>query len=130
MHISELSWHRIDHPREVVKLGDEVEVYVLGVDQESGRISLSRKKLLPNPWDTVAQRYNQNQLIEGKVTRILDYGAFAEIEPGVEGLLHVSQLSRNPVEDPRAVVKEGEVHLLHPASRVKIASEPSRAGCS
>ena len=116
VHISELSWHRIDHPREVVKLGDEVEVYVLGVDQESGRISLSRKKLLPNPWDTVAQRYNQNQLIEGRVTRILDYGAFAEIEPGVEGLLHVSQLSRNPVEDPRAVVKEGEVHLLRVVS--------------
>jgi small subunit ribosomal protein S1 len=116
VHISELSWHRIDHPREVVKLGDEVEVYVLGVDQESGRISLSRKKLMPNPWDTVAQRYNQNQLIEGKITRILDYGAFAEIEPGVEGLLHVSQLSRNPVEDPRAVVQEGEVHLLRVVS--------------
>ncbi len=116
VHISELSWHRIDHPREVVKLGDEVEVYVLGVDQESGRISLSRKKLLPNPWDTVAQRYAQNQLIEGKVTRILDYGAFAEIEPGVEGLLHVSQLSRNPVEDPHSVVKEGEVHLLRVVS--------------
>ena len=116
VHISELSWHRIDHPREVVKLGDEIEVYVLGVDQESGRISLSRKKLLPNPWDTVAQRYVQNQLVEGKVTRILDYGAFAEIEPGVEGLLHVSQLSRNPVEDPRAVVQEGEVHLLRVVS--------------
>ena len=127
VHISELSWHRIDHPREVVKLGDEVEVYVLGVDQESGRISLSRKKLLPNPWDTVAQRYNQNQLIEGKVTRILDYGAFAEIEPGVEGLLHVSQLSRNPVEDPRAVVKEGEVHLLR---IVSIDQKRQRIGLS
>lgn len=116
VHISELSWHRIDHPREVVKLGDEVQVIVLGVDQETGRISLSRKKLLPNPWDTVAQRYVQNQLVEGKITRILDYGAFAEIEPGVEGLLHISQLSRNPVEDPRAVVKEGEVHLLRVVS--------------
>ena len=127
VHISELSWHRIDHPREVVKLGDEVEVYVLGVDQESGRISLSRKKLLPNPWDTVAQRYAQNQLIEGKVTRILDYGAFAEIEPGVEGLLHVSQLSRNPVEDPRSVVKEGEVHLLR---IVSIDQKRQRIGLS
>jgi small subunit ribosomal protein S1 len=116
VHISELSWHRIDHPREVVKLGDEVEVQVLGVDQETGRISLSRKKLLPNPWDTVAERYVQNELVEGKITRILDYGAFAEIEPGVEGLLHVSQLSRNPVEDPRAVVSEGEVHLLRVVS--------------
>lgn len=127
VHISELSWHRIDHPREVVKLGDEVEVYVLGVDQESGRISLSRKKLLPNPWDTVAQRYAQNQLIEGKVTRILDYGAFAEIEPGVEGLLHVSQLSRNPVEDPHSVVKEGEVHLLR---IVSIDQKRQRIGLS
>jgi ribosomal protein S1 len=116
VHISELSWHRIDHPREVVRLGDEIEVYVLGVDQESGRISLSRKKLLENPWDTVADRYVQNQLVEGKITRILDYGAFAEIEPGVEGLLHVSQLSRNTVEDPRSVVKEGEVHLLRVVS--------------
>ena len=127
VHISELSWHRIDHPREVVKLGDEVEVYVLGVDQESGRISLSRKKLLPNPWDTVAQRYVQNQLVEGKITRILDYGAFAEIEPGVEGLLHVSQLSRNPVEDPRAVVQEGEVHLLRVVS---IDQKRQRVGLS
>jgi small subunit ribosomal protein S1 len=116
VHISELSWHRVDHPREVVKLGDEVEVQVLGVDQETGRISLSRKKLLPNPWDTVSERYVQNELVEGKITRILDYGAFAEIEPGVEGLLHVSQLSRNPVEDPRAVVAEGEVHLLRVVS--------------
>ena len=127
VHISELSWHRIDHPREVVKLGDEVEVYVLGVVQESGRISLSRKKLLPNPWDTVAQRYVQNQLVEGKITRILDYGAFAEIEPGVEGLLHVSQLSRNPVEDPRAVVQEGEVHLLRVVS---IDQKRQRVGLS
>ena len=116
VHISELSWHRIEHPREVVRLGDEIEVYVLGVDQESGRISLSRKKLLENPWDTVAERYVQNQLVEGKITRILDYGAFAEIEPGVEGLLHVSQLSRNTVEDPRSVVNEGEVHLLRVVS--------------
>ncbi len=127
VHISELSWHRIDHPREVVKLGDEIEVYVLGVDQETGRISLSRKKLLPNPWDTVAQRYTQNELIEGKITRILDYGAFAEIEPGVEGLLHVSQLSRNPVEDPRTVVKEGEVHLLR---IVSIDQKRQRIGLS
>jgi len=127
VHISELSWHRIDHPREVVKLGDEIEVYVLGVDQESGRISLSRKKLLPNPWDSVAQRYAQNQLVEGKITRILDYGAFAEIEPGVEGLLHVSQLSRNPVEDPRAVVHEGENHLLR---IVSIDQKRQRIGLS
>lgn len=116
VHISELTWHRINHPREAVKVGDEVEVIVLGINEETQRISLSRKKLLPNPWDTVSERYVINQLVEGKVTRILDYGAFAEIEPGIEGLLHLSQLSRGPVEDPRAVVKEGEVHLLRVVS--------------
>lgn len=112
IHISELSWHRIDHPREVFKRGDEIEVYVLGIDQETGRISLSRKKLMENPWDTVSERYAINDLVEGRITRILDYGAFAEIEPGIEGLLHVSQLSRSPVEDPRTMVNEGELHLL------------------
>lgn len=112
VHISELSWHRIDHPREVVRVGDEIEVYVLGIDREKQRISLSRKKLLANPWDSVDERYEVNQLVEGKITRIMDYGAFAEIEPGIEGLLHVSQLSRATVDNPNAVVNEGETHLL------------------
>ncbi len=112
VHISELSWHRIDHPREVVRVGDEIEVYVLGIDREKQRISLSRKKLLPNPWDSVDERYEVNQLVEGTITRIMDYGAFAEIEPGIEGLLHVSQLSRATVDNPSAVVNEGETHLL------------------
>lgn len=95
VHISELAWHRIDHPREVVKVGDEIEVVVLKLDRAEQRISLSRKQVMANPWDSVEQRYQLNQLVEGKVTRILDYGAFAEIEPGIEGLLHVSQLSRD-----------------------------------
>ena len=113
IHISELAWHRVDHPREVLKVGDEVEVYVLKVDKEAQRISLSRKKLLANPWDSVEERYKQNQLVEGTITRLVDYGAFAEIEPGVEGLLHVSQLSRGAnIENPAEVVQEGETHLL------------------
>lgn len=113
IHISELAWHRVDHPREVLKVGDEVEVYVLKVDKEAQRISLSRKKLLANPWDSVEERYKQNQLVEGTITRLVDYGAFAEIEPGVEGLLHVSQLSRGAnIENPSEVVQEGETHLL------------------
>lgn len=127
VHISELSWHRISHPREVVKVGDEIEVYVLGINQETQRISLSRKKLLENPWTTVSQRYAVNQLVEGRITRILDYGAFAEIEPGIEGLLHLSQLSRGTVEDPRAVVKEGELHLLR---IVSIDQKRQRIGLS
>ena len=127
VHISELAWYRIDHPREVVKVGDEIEVYVLNINTESQRISLSRKRLLENPWTTVEQRYENNQLVEGKITRIVDYGAFAEIEPGVEGLLHLSQLSRSQVENAREVVNEGETHLLRVVS---IDSQRQRIGLS
>ncbi|MCI0395369.1 MAG: S1 RNA-binding domain-containing protein [Chloroflexi bacterium] len=127
IHISELAWHRVDHPREVVKVGDEIEVYVLGLDKEAQRIALSRKKLLPNPWDLAMQKYAVNDLVEGKITRIVDYGAFVEIEPGVEGLLHLSQLSAGSVQDPREVIKEGETHLLR---IVSISRERQRIGLS
>ncbi|MCP4418977.1 MAG: S1 RNA-binding domain-containing protein, partial [Chloroflexi bacterium] len=127
VHISELAWHRIDHPREVLKVGDEIEVYVLNINTKSQRISLSRKRLLANPWSTVEERYEQNQLVEGKITRIVDYGAFAEIEPGVEGLLHVSQLSHGQVDKPSDVVNNGEIHLLR---IVNIDPERQRIGLS
>ena len=116
VHISELAWHRVDHPREVVRVGDEIEVYVLKLDREAQRISLSRKRLLPNPWKTVEERYSLHQLVEGTITRIVDYGAFAEVEPGIEGLLHISQLSRSAVQTPHEVVNEKEVHLLRVVS--------------
>jgi small subunit ribosomal protein S1 len=127
IHISELAWHRVNHPREVIKVGDEVEVYVLGLDKDDQRIALSRKRLLQNPWDTAEQRYQINQLVEGTITRIVSYGAFVEIEPGVEGLLHISQLSRDNVEDPNAVIKEGETHLLRVVS---VDSNRQRIGLS
>jgi small subunit ribosomal protein S1 len=116
VHISELAWHRVEHPREVVQTGDEIEVYVLKLDREGQRISLSRKRMLPNPWKTVEERYALHQLVEGTITRIVDYGAFAEVEPGIEGLLHISQLSRSTVQHPSEVVSEGEVHLLRVVS--------------
>ncbi len=127
VHISQLAWHRVDHPREVLKIGQEIEVYVLRVDGESQRISLSRKKILPNPWDTVTERYHENQLVEGTITRLVDYGAFAEVEPGIEGLLHVSQLSRGTVENVGEVVQEGETHLLRV---VNIDKKRQRIGLS
>ncbi|MCA9927865.1 MAG: S1 RNA-binding domain-containing protein [Anaerolineales bacterium] len=127
VHISELAWHRIDHPREVIKVGDEIDVYVLKVDRNDQRISLSRKQLLENPWSTVEQRYDINQLVEGTVTRIVDYGAFAEIEPGIEGLLHVSQLSRTNVDNAGDVVDVGETHLLRVVS---IDQDRQRIGLS
>lgn len=127
VHISELAWHRVDHPREVVKVGDEIEVYVLKLDRNDQRISLSRKRLLANPWDSVEKRYKVNQLVEGAITRIVDYGGFAEIEPGVEGLLHVSQLSRGNVENVQEVIQEGETHLLR---IVSIDPDRQRIGLS
>lgn len=112
IHVSELAWHRVNHPREVVAIGDEFEVIVLKVNKDEERISLSRRKLMANPWVTINERYTQGQLTEGKIIRIVDYGAFVELEPGVEGLLHNSQLSRNMISNPNEVVNEGERHLL------------------
>ena len=116
VHISELAWYRIDHPREVVKVGDEIEVYVLNIDPNDQRISLSRKRLLENPWTRVEEKYQTNQLVEGKITRLVDYGAFAELEPGIEGLLHLSQLSRAQVNTASEVVNVDETHLLRVVS--------------
>ena len=127
IHISELAWHRVDHPREVLKVGDEVEVYIMKIVRKTERISLSRKKVLPNPWDTVKERYDEGQLVEGLITRLVDYGAFAEIEPGIEGLLHLSQLSRGNIDKPGDVVQEGETHLLR---IVNIDKKRQRMGLS
>ena len=127
IHISELAWHRVNHPREVVNVGDEVEVYVLSLDKDEQRIALSRKRLLPNPWSLAEEKYEINQLVEGKVTRIVSYGAFVEIEPGVEGLLHISQLSRENVQDANEYISEGETHLLR---IVSLDAERQRIGLS
>ena len=112
VHISQLTWGRIEHPRQVVEVGDEIEVMVLKLDVDKQRISLSRKKMLENPWKSVKERYHEGQLVEGKITRLVEYGAFAEVEPGVEGLLHLSQISRNMVEKAGDVIARGETHLL------------------
>jgi small subunit ribosomal protein S1 len=127
IHISELAWHRVNHPREVVKVGESLDVYVLALDKEEQRIALSRKRLLENPWSTAEHRYLVGQLVEGKVTRIVAYGAFVEIEPGVEGLLHISQLSRETVAEPQDLIKEGDIHLLR---IVSLDSEKQRVGLS
>lgn len=127
VHVSELSWHRIDHPNEVVKVNEELEVYVLKVDKEQQRISLSRKRLLPDPWSLVGEKYEVGQLVEGTITRIVNYGAFVEIEPGIEGLLHASKLARNDVNNPEEVVREGETHLLR---IISIDTDRQRIGLS
>jgi len=127
IHISELAWHRVDHPRDVVSMGEELDVYILKVDRRRERISLSRKRLLPNPWTLVDDNYSVGQLVEGKIIRIVDYGAFVEVEPGVEGLLHTSQIAAANVNNPREVLAEGEVHLLRVIS---IDADRQRMGLS
>jgi small subunit ribosomal protein S1 len=108
IHISEMSWGRVAHPRDVLQSGNKVEVYVLGVDRERQRIALSLKRLQPDPWNLVEERYNVGQLIEGTITNVVSFGAFARIEDGLEGLIHISELAEGDFLHPRNVVKEGD----------------------
>ncbi len=108
VHISELAWHRVRHPREVLSVGDEVDVYVLRLDHERGRIGLSIKRLHPDPWTLVDDNYQVGQLVRGKITNIVDFGAFARLEPGVEGLIHISELAEGKINHPSSVVRKGD----------------------
>jgi small subunit ribosomal protein S1 len=108
IHISEMSWGRVPHPRDVLRSGEEVEVYVLGVNRERQRIALSLKHLQPDPWSLVDERYEVGQLIEGTITNVVSFGAFARIEDGLEGLIHISELAEGDFLHPRNVVKEGD----------------------
>ncbi|MBN1317166.1 MAG: S1 RNA-binding domain-containing protein [Anaerolineales bacterium] len=112
IHISEFAWHRINHPKEMLRVGQEIQVYVLKVNRKRKRVALSLKRLAPHPWETVNERYHVNQLIEGQITRVTDFGAFVEIEKGIEGLLHTKHLPRRADPDPRKVLAEGEKHLV------------------
>lgn len=109
VHISDMSWSsKITRPSDVVKKGDEIEAVVLSIDPDNKRISLGIKQLTPDPWTLVPGKYTVGQIVEGTVTKVVSFGAFVEIEEGVEGLVHVSQLSREHVADPSDVIKEGQ----------------------
>ena len=112
VHLSELSWNRSAKPREVLDVGQEVEVYVLNVDQEKKRIALSLKRLEPEPWSTVESRYYVGQLVEGTITRLANFGAFALVNDELEGLIHISELSTGRVNHPQDIVHEGEKHVM------------------
>ncbi|HHW60778.1 MAG TPA: 30S ribosomal protein S1 [Syntrophomonadaceae bacterium] len=109
LHVSEIDHVRIDHPSSVLTEGEELDVYILALDRERERVSLSRKKLLKSPWEIVLEKYNEGDIIEGKVVRLAPFGAFVEIEPGVDGLVHISQLADYRVEKPEDVVSVGEI---------------------
>jgi small subunit ribosomal protein S1 len=105
-HISEISWGRINHPSDVLCSGQNVEVHVMTIDREQRRVALSLKRLYPDPWETVPQRYQLQQLVEGTVTTVVDFGAFVRLEEGVEGLIHISELAEGNFLHPRNVVHE------------------------
>jgi small subunit ribosomal protein S1 len=108
IHISELSWGHVNHPSEVLSIGDTVRVKVLDIDRDRQRISLGLKQTQEDPWERVVNTYNVGDVLEGKVTKVVSFGAFVEIMEGVEGLVHISELAQHHVENPREVVEPGD----------------------
>ena len=127
VHVSELSYNRVSHPNEILHVGQEVDVYVLHVDRESKKIALSLKRAQPDPWSTVDQRYRVGEVVPAEITKLAKFGAFAKVEEGLEGLIHLSELTHLPVQDPAQVVQEGQqvdVKIIH------INSQRRRLGLS
>ncbi|HEX7625937.1 MAG TPA: S1 RNA-binding domain-containing protein, partial [Gaiellaceae bacterium] len=108
IHISELSWSHVNHPSEVLEIGQDVQVKVLDIDRDRQRISLGLKQTQSDPWQQVVEHYHENDVVEGRVTKVVTFGAFVEILPGVEGLVHISELAQHHVENPREVVSQGQ----------------------
>lgn len=127
IHISELAWHRVRHPSQVVAVGDDIEVYILNLDAQGKRIGLSLKRLQPNPWSLVDDMYHIGQLVEGVISRLESFGAFISLEPGIEALLHVSQMSSNPDENRLRHLYEGQKLLMR---IISIEADRQRLGLS
>jgi len=127
VHISELSWSPVRSPEEVVKLGQEVDVYVLRVDSENNKIALSIKRLRREPWETITEQYEVGDIVDATVTKLTDFGAFARVEGSVEGLIHISELATRPINHPGDVVREGDAVRL---KILRIEPERRRLGLS
>ncbi|MGQ9909348.1 MAG: 30S ribosomal protein S1 [Candidatus Flexifilum sp.] len=127
IHISELAWHRVNHPKEILKVGDEIDVYILRLDAEGKRIGLSLKRLQENPWAQVEERYHVGQIVEGTVSRVAQFGAFISLDPGIEALLHTSQISDPPPQDPSLVLREGQKLVMR---IISIEADKQRLGLS
>lgn len=116
IHVSELSWGRVRHPSDVVCCGEDLEVQVLTVDRDQARIALSVKELLPDPWETVEGRYSVNDILTGRVTNVVKFGAFVCIDDGLEGLIHVSEMGEGGYLDPHDILSDGDevrVRVIH-----------------
>jgi small subunit ribosomal protein S1 len=127
IHISELSWSHVNHPSEVLEIGQDVKVKVLDIDRDRQRISLGLKQTQSDPWQQVLETYNEGDTVEGKVTKVVTFGAFVEILPGVEGLVHISELAQHHVENPREVVSQGD---LVQAKIIEVDAERRRLSLS
>jgi predicted RNA-binding protein with RPS1 domain len=127
VHLSELSWSRVRHPSEILRIGQEVDVYVLGINAQEKKIALSIKRTQAEPWSQVASKYEVGQLVRGTVTQLANFGAFARIEDGIEGLIHVSELTDERITHPKQVVKEGDELLLR---IIRIDPQRRRMGLS
>ena len=116
IHLSELAWTRISHPREVLKVGDEIKVYILSVDLEHQRVALSLKRLEPEPWSQVFEYHEINQVVDAVITNLTNFGAFARIDDRIEGLIHISEITDQNIAHPRDVLSEGQqvkVRIIH-----------------
>ena len=127
VHLSELSWDHIEHPREVLEVGQEVKVKVINVDRDKKRIGLSVRALQSDPWKSRVEKYSVGQLVEGVITRLTKFGAFARLEGDIEGLIHISEIAEHRIEHPKEVLKEGEVKSLRV---IRIDPEQHRIGLS
>lgn len=127
VHLSELSWSRVRHPSEILRVGQEIDVYVLGINAQEKKIALSIKRTQAEPWSQVAAKYEVGQLVRGTVTQLANFGAFARIEDGIEGLIHVSELTDERITHPKQVVKEGDELLLR---IIRIDPQRRRMGLS
>ena len=128
IHLSELSWGRISHPKEVVSIGEKIKVMVLNVDRERKRIGLSLRRLLPEPWEAVPDRYEVGQIVRGLVTKLVHFGAFARLESDtIEGLIHISELTERRIAHPSEVVAEGQEIDLR---IIRIDTDKRRMGLS
>lgn len=108
LHLSQISWNHVKNVNDVLKEGQIIDVKIIGLDKETKKLSLSMKELMPKPWDNVKEKYPEESIVLGKVVRLNDFGAFVELEPGVDGLVHISKISHNRIEHPSEVLKVGE----------------------
>lgn len=127
VHISEIAWQRLDHPKDILKVGDKVKAKIIDLNQETGKFSLSIKKLQKDPWEKVSEKYQIGQIVSGKVLKINPFGIFVELDPEIHGLAHISELSEKPISHPSEIVKIGDILKF---KIVSIEPEDHRLGLS